>query len=193
MSVATTLRAAVAAVEEAQVPDDLRPIAFSKAVDLLAGNGPGGAPRLASAEGGPSGARRATAGAPSKGLEKIAVALGVPGNRIEMIYTEHGEVLQVVADPDDLGNTTKERAKVVALLLAAGRQLGGWDEGSTSDEYVRAEVDRLGVYDSTNYSKHVKELAAWFNINGSGKKASYKLKHSGRQHIKELAARLTAE
>ena len=187
-----TLRAAVAAVDEAQVPDDLRSIAFSKAVDLLAGNGPGDAPR-ANAEGRPTATLGATLDAPSEGLERIAVALGVPGDRIEMIYTEHGDMLQVVADPDDLGKTTKERAKVVALLLAAGRQIGGWDEGSTSDEFVRAEIDRLGVYDSTNYSNHVRELTAWFNLNGSGKKATYKLKHSGRQHLKELAARLTID
>jgi hypothetical protein len=192
MPTADVLRAAVQAVEEAEVPEDLRSVAFGKAVDLLAGTAgrDAGVPAPAGV-----GAETPSGGgaAPSTGLQKIADAFAVQADRIEMIYTEHGDALQVVADPDDLGSSTKERAKSVALLVAAGRQLGGWDESATSDELVRAEVNRLGVYDPTNYAKHVKELTAWFNVNGAGKKATYKLKHAGRQHVKEMAARLTAE
>ncbi len=192
MPVVDMLRAAVEAVDEAQVPEDLRPVAFGKAIDLLVASGdPDAGPRTLVGAGG----RTPLGGgiAQSTRLQPIAEGLGVSGDRIEMIYTEHGDALQVVADPEEMGSSTKERTKSVALLLAVGRQLGRWDEGATSDELVRAEVDRLGVYDPTNYAKHVRELAAWFNINGAGKKATYKLKHAGRQQAKDLAARLTAE
>lgn len=192
MAVADILRAAAEAVEQAKVPEDLRTIAFGKAVDLLSGVGDAPVPSTNTAALGGS-APSAGGAAPSQRLQRIADALDVQGDRIEIVYTEHGDALQLVADPADLGSSMKERAKNVALLLAGGRQLGGWDEGATLDEIVRGEVDRLGVYDSTNYSKHVKELSVWFNVNGSGKKATYKLKFTGRQQLKELVGRLSTE
>ena len=87
----------------------------------------------------------------------------------------------------------KERSKSVGLLLAAGRQLGGWDDGPTSDAIVRAETDRLGVYDGGNYTKYMKDLGAWFNVNGAGKNATYKLKFQGREYLKTFAKSLAGE
>jgi hypothetical protein len=190
MPVREILQAAVQAVEEAQIPEDLRVVAFGKAVDLVATDAVDSGVGPRTAQGTPG--RTSSGGGPvfSERLQTIANALGVSGAQIEMIYTEHGDALQVVADPNDLGSSTKERAKSIALLIAGGRQLGRWDEGATSDELVRHEVDRLGLYDSTNYAKHVKELTAWFNVNGAGRTATYKLKYAGRQHLKDLAARL---
>jgi hypothetical protein len=185
------LAAALAAVQQANIPEPLRSVAFSKAVDLIARPSGTAAPGTGS---GQTGAQVGSGAAPeSDRLKRIADSLGVPQDRIEMIYQEHEDALQVVADPDLLGSSTKERAKSVALLVAGGRQLGGWDEGPTGDGVIRTEVDRLGVYDGTNYSKHVRELSAWFNINGSARRASFRLKHAGRQNLKELASRLTTE
>jgi hypothetical protein len=178
MEPTATLKAALQAVTDAAIPGDLREIAFTRAIDMLRGETPG--------SGG-------AGGATTLGLKKVADALGVPYERIEMLLVEHDEGLQVAADPGALGTSTKERAKGVALLLAAGRQLGGWDEGPTSDVHIRAEVDRLGLYDTTNYAKHMKDVTSWLDVNGSGKSATYKLKFTGREHLKKVVKELVGE
>lgn len=182
------LKSALEAVEAAEIPSDLREAAFLQAIEMLRA---GAADQ--SGKGDHNGGGGDGAPTESPRLKKVAVALGVPYDRIETLFVEHEDSLQVAADPAVLGSSTKERAKGVALLLAVGRQLGGWDDGATSDSYIRAEVDRLGVYDSTNYAKHVKELTAWFNVNGSGKSATYKLKFAGREHAKNWASSLVGE
>lgn len=191
MEPTAVLKAALQAVTDAGIPSDLREIAFTRAVDMLRGEtheapGSGGGTPLDNSGGGGSATN-------SDRLKKVADALGVPYERIEMLFVEHDDGLQVAADPGALGSNTKERAKGVALLLAAGRQLGGWDEGPTSDAHIRAEVDRLGVYDNTNYARHMKDVSSWLNVNGSGKSATYKLKFPGREHLKKVAKDLVGE
>jgi hypothetical protein len=148
---------------------------------------------LGNGEGGQTGGgdRGTGSGEPSGGLERLANALGVPGDRIELVYLEDGDGLQVAANPDALGSTNKARAATVALLVAGGRQLGGWDQGSTGDADIRAEVDRLGLYDQGNYAKHMKGATPWLNINGVGTGATFKLKHPGRQHLTQMVRDLT--
>lgn len=182
------LRTALQAVEDANIPTDLRAIAFTKAIDILSGSDDTTDRSDKGENGGGGGGSPATE---SDRLKKLANALGVPHERIEMLYVEHDHELQVAADPAQLGNSTIKRAGAVGLLIAAGRQLGGWDEGPTGDAAIRTEIDRLGLYDSTNYSKHMKELSAWFNVNGTSQRATYKLKFPGREYLKTLAKEIT--
>lgn len=184
------LKTALQAVEDANIPADLRAIAFTKAIDVLSGSDDTTTRSSRTGENGGGGG----GGGPvteSDRLKKLADALSVPHERIEMLYVEHDGDLQVAADPAQLGNSTNKRAGSIGLLIAAGRQLGGWDEGPTSDAAIRSEIDRLGLYDSTNYSKHMKELGAWFNVNGTSRSATYKLKFSGREYLKALAKEIT--
>ncbi|MFD3400999.1 hypothetical protein ACFWUU_10000 [Kribbella sp. NPDC058693] len=189
MDVDEVLRTALRAVKDAQVPDDLKEIAFTKAIDILSGAGE--MVERSTDKQDQEGDQGDGTATESDRLKKLADALSVPHERIEMIYVEHDGDLQVAADPGRLGNSTHKRAGAVGLLVAAGRQLGGWDEGPTSDNPIRAEIDRLGLYDNTNYSKHMKDLGAWFNINGIGRSATYKLKYPGREHLKTLAKELS--
>lgn len=185
------LKAALQAVEDANIPTDLRAIAFTKAIDVLSGSDDTTVRSSGKAENGGGGGGGGGPATESDRLKKIADALSVPQERIEMLFVEHDDELQVAADPARLGSSMKDRAKSVALLVAAGRQLGGWDDGPTGDSVIRAEVDRLGVYDNTNYSRHVKELNAWFNVNGTGRSTTYKLKFPGREYLKTFAKELT--
>jgi hypothetical protein len=189
VDVEEVLKTALRAVQDAQIPDDLQAIAFTKAIDILSG-APEAVGRPAGREDAGSGRDDGPA-TESDHLKKLADALTVPHERIEMLYVEHDGDLQVAVDPGQLGNSTHKRAGAVGLLVAAGRQLGGWDEGPTSDAPIRAEIDRLGLYDNTNYSKHMKDLSAWFNINGAGRNATYKLKFPGRERLKAMAKDLT--
>lgn len=194
MDVQEVLQKAIDAVNGANIPSELREVAFSRAIDLIVGVEP-------AASTGSQGSNDSAAGGGEAGgkptgsdrLTKIADAIGVSRERIEMIYDEHEDDLQIVADPGQLGTTMKERSKSIGLLLAAGRQLGGWDEGTTPDSVVRSEIDRLGVYDGGNYSKYMKDMSAWFNVNGSGRSATFKLKFQGREYLKNFAKGLVGE
>lgn len=194
MNVEEVLQKAIDAVNSANIPSELREVAFTRAIDLIVGEKP-----VASANNKDSnGTKNAGGGADldptdSDRLKKIADAVGVSRERIELIYLEHEEDLQVVVDPGQLGSTMKERSKSIGLLVAAGRQLGGWDENTTPDIVVRSEIDRLGVYDGGNYSKYMKDMSAWFNVNGSGRNATFKLKFQGREYLKTFAKGLVGE
>lgn len=185
------LEEALKAMDQAKVPEDLRSAALPALINLQA--------RFKSVKYTDEQSKidqkskSAEETTISASLGKISKTLGIPLNRIDMIYDEHEDNLQVVADPADLGSTAKERAKSVALLLAGGRQLGGWDITTTPDSIIREELNRVGVYDPTNYSKHAKELTSWFNVNGSGKKATFKLKYQGRQALKEMTGQLASD
>lgn len=192
------LAAALDAVERANVPDDLRETAFAKAVDMAA------ARHGAGALGGTDRGRHKSLGDGARGsmnagaevgdrLTRIAEALELTPEEVERVYTEHDDELQIVADPDDLGSTGKERSIHTALLLATGRQLGGYDAAATGDEAIREEITRLHLFDRSNYITHMKTLSTWFNINGSGKSATYRLKHAGRTEAKRLAKALAGE
>jgi hypothetical protein len=198
MEVREVLKEALEAVNWAEIPPELQEVAFTRAIDLLAGPALGASQRAGTASGrgldaGGVGDEGDSSPTESDRLKKVADAIGVSRERIEMIYLEHEEELQIVVDPGLLGSNMKERSKSIGLLVAAGRQLGGWDEGATRDSVVRAEVDRLGVYDGGNYAKYMKDMNAWFNVNGSGKAATYKLKFQGREYLKTFAKPLAGE
>lgn len=190
------LAAALEAVELANIPEDLRETAFAKAVDIAAvmqGVTPQAAPKPPAHDGG-GGGGGGGGEMPAGNLGRLAAALDLDRNGIEQIYMEDGDELQLVVDPDALGKNTKERAGRAALLLAAGRQLGGYDEAATADAVIRKEVDRIHLFEPKHYaSTHMKALSPWLNINGSGKTATYRLKPAGRTEVKKVAKQLVNE
>ncbi len=196
-SVSGVLKQARAAVEEAELPDDLREAGFQAAIKLL---GPGG----------DSGLRSRRVADPPKSNEQdpgedtghadatgeltaVASSLDVADDQVDRIFDDHGGVLQFCGDVEKLGKSKSARVEKLAVLLMAARQDGGYDEQRTDDGVIRAEVDRHGLLDPTNYTKHVKPLKKYANVNGAGKTAIYKVKFEGRKEAKELAAALLAD
>lgn len=112
----------------------------------------------------------------------------MPSDQIDRLFDEHEGDLQYVGDMEPLGNSKAAKVAGLALLLIAARQAGKYDDGPTSDATIRTEVDRHGLLDSSNYTKHVAALKPYVNINGSGRTTNYKLKHDGRQRAKGLAS-----
>lgn len=99
-----------------------------------------------------------------------------------------------MGDLEKLGSSKQAKVEKIAVLLCAARQAAGFDaDGRTSDEVVRAEIERHGLYDVTNYSKHVKALRSLTNANGSGKATTYKIKYEGRVAARQIAKSLVAD
>ena len=179
------LKQAVAAIDEAKVPQDLREIAFSKVLELLQGGA--GSPQAKNSPPHPedSGTHE------PKSLSQIASKIGIEPHTLDRVFEESGDELIFSGNAKDLGSTRAKMVQGVVLLILAGRRWSGLDKGGTTpDEIVRAEVDRNSLLDVTNYGKHIAALKPYVTITGSGKSAAYKIKHDGLERAKEIVLTL---
>ena len=191
--VVTNLRRAIEALDAAEVPSDLREVAFGRVFDLLAGSmdraGTGEPASTGPVRLGEFSAPARPAAAISERSASIARELELEGEMIERLFDEHGpDELQFIGTLERFGTTKQSMVESVAILLCAARSAGGYDpDGRTPDAVIRAEIERHGLYDVTNYSKHTKRLRQLANPNGSGRSTTYKLKYEGRIRARELA------
>lgn len=182
------LKRAVAALEQASVPEDLRTLAFAKVLDLLV-RAPSA--RTGHENGGETTTKKVAGEEPSDSITSIASKIGIPAALMDRVLDEHGGELIFSGDVSSLGSTKYEKVHALALLLLAGRRWAGLDTGGTTpDEVLRAEVDRHGLLDVTNYTKHIATLKPFVTISGSGKNATYKIKYDGLEKAKRLGRAL---
>lgn len=189
------LRKALQAVGEAEVPDDLRELAFAKAVDLYSRPDQ---PQPPVDEGGAERVGQISPGVQSEfpasdGLANVASALGIDPNYVEEFFAEtEEEELMFTHDPDPLGTNNADRARAVSLLLACARQYGGYDSTSTSYATLKEECERLHIYDSKHFSTQVSGMTKFFVVSGSGQSRTFKAKPSAKveakRHIETLMA-----
>lgn len=228
------LRRASDVVERAGIPADLRPVAFSTAVDLLlkdpsssAARPPAPAtarswdaedddpdeelPAASVSQLGSRPAARPFAGRPAVRSDRlvsvgptrgpaaaaddpwghIADALGVRPELLDRVWEERGGRLQLAGDPSRLGRTRAQRVGTAAVLLLAALRWSGQDGGEpVPDAVVRAEVERLGLLDTGNYTKHLAGRRHLLSVTGSGRTATYKLRYDGLEEARALAQTL---
>ena len=186
------LRAALAAVNEADTPDHLQPVALGKMLDLFAGGAPVSAPEARQTGGASDGdGVVAVSGDRDKAIAK---ELEIDPLRVERLFDEHDGALQFIGDLEKLGSSKQSKVEKLSILLCAARQAAGYDaDGRTTDEVIRAEVERHGLYDVTNYTKHVKQLRTLTNPNGTGKATTYKIKYEGRMAARAIAKTLLSD
>jgi hypothetical protein len=179
------LKRAVAALEEASVPEDLRTLAFAKVVDLLA-CAPSATPAHVrsvdvEATGNHGGQDQLDE------ISRIASKIGISTTLLDRIFDQHEGALIFSGNVSSLGKTKSDKVHSLALLLLAGRRWAGLDgNGATPDEVLRAEVDRLGLLDVSNYSKHIATLKPYVTITGSGKNGVYKIKYDGLEKAAKI-------
>ena len=174
------LMEALNAVEEAAIPEDLRAIAFEKAIDLAA------ASRGLVAPGGPQHPEPAPAppaGEPadqSDVLAQITAGLKVERSLVENVYGADGTELTLTVPFKKLSSAKSTAAQEIALLVAAGRQKGGLDQsGWTNAEIIVDTCKHYDKYDQANFAKSLKALDAKLQIKGAGSTAQVKVKHPG--------------
>jgi hypothetical protein len=178
MNVSETLKQAWAAVQEASLPEEMHEVAFREAVRLLApaskeiaGERGMGTPSGNKSSGGTGGSGGSESdGGPSRTENEIYDLV------VQQTGVDRDKLAQVVhLDDDDpkvgiagikLGKNNAERARAVAQILTMTRGFG-LGESETSLEIIRAECDRLKVYDSANFSSHMKALTGYV-ITGTG-------------------------
>jgi hypothetical protein len=188
MEVSETLRQAWAAVEGADLPERIHEVAFREAVRLLSpvpmnaptaatarlGN-PSGNATEASAEG--TGGESAVAVSEEQIYDRVVAHTGADRDKLERVVHRDGDALKVSIAGLKLGKNNAERARTVAQILTITRGFG-LEESETPLEVIRAECDRLRVYDQNNFSGHMKALNG-FVITGSGTNRRVRAKGAG--------------
>ncbi|MCG2798014.1 MAG: hypothetical protein L6367_05675 [Cellulomonas sp.] len=193
MGASETLKKAWAAVKDADLPESIHEVAFREAVRLLAPPpaattpgpiAPGGAKlsgRVGTGNGAPTGDGAEGGGgiAVSEATiyDRVVAQTGVDREKLEQLVHLDGDVLKVSIPGLRLGKTNAERARSVAQILTITRGFG-LEESETSLELIRAECDRLRVYDQNNFSGHVKALAG-FVVTGTGANRRVRAKGPG--------------
>lgn len=182
------LQEALKAVEEAKIPADLRPVAFGRAIDVLAGTGvtPPAERRMTGGGGGAGGAGRNDGP-----LGMIATRLEIDAETVDAAYhlDDEGQV-QLGVPARKLDARKSAATEQIALLLAAGRQAARAEE-RTPVGIIRDAVTSYGKRDEANFAGTIAEMDDVFNITGTGQQRRVKVNRTGYVEAGELAKTLT--
>jgi hypothetical protein len=160
---AERLREAAEIVKQAELPQNLQPVAYERTLDTLgvtAAARP--APNTTTAAAGiVTDARAAPGGqATTDGmLAAIASRLGLDPNFVARIYDEEDGQLRLILRKAMLPEPDRKAASMrhVALLLVVGRQAAGLEEHTPYDA-IREECLELKVYDRPNFATEIGKL-----------------------------------
>ncbi len=206
MDVSETLKKAWAAVEAAGLPEKVHEVAFREAMRLMVpapvahatAAGPSG-----TVSSGPVGARARVSGlavgnsdgdhefsvTEDQMYERVVQQTSVDRDRLEQVVYLDDDGPRVSVAGLKLGRNNAERARAVAQILCITRGFG-LGESDTSLDVIRTECDRLKVYDTANFSSHMKALSGYV-IAGSGQNRRLRAKGPGIAAFSELVKSLT--
>jgi hypothetical protein len=196
-SLTSALEEALAAVEAAKVPADLRETAFAKSLDHLLGVAQPPAPSITTppASNAPSsGTAPATtteAASSSGTLEAIATRLNVDRDVAAAVLDvdENGVHLHV---PTSSLPTEKQRAmQEITYVVVAARQAGALDDDWTSISLVREVCDDRGVLDAGNFAKALGKIdGEGIRFRGARNTREAKLNQRGYEKASEIIKRI---
>lgn len=157
MEFETVLKQALADVEAAEVPADLKEFAFAEAVKHYAA-------RMGSTEALPARAQSngetGGVGSPlrrppgSDIFDKVAAETGVSREDLEQVFYMDGDVPAINQPARKLGVNKADRHRAIALLLIGMRHYG-LDETEVALDVVRDACVRMSTYDSANFSNYM--------------------------------------
>ena len=186
-AIKTLLEEAALIVAEAKVPDDLREVAFSRAVELLA------ADRADASSSTSTRTIESQDSAAPEWMTALESATERTHEELESVFFPSSDGSPLVGvNPTGLGNSAAERARRTILLLAGVRQIGRVEQ-STKSEVLREECKRLGVYDTANFGATLNNLKDWFNFIGSRHSKSVRLKPGGQEAFRCLVGDLLGD
>ena len=177
------LRLAAAAVEEAELPDDLRGIAFERSLDAL---GVRTTLEAAAESGGVASAGESPPGGASGDsghLDQIARRLGLDAEAIARVYENDAGQIRLIIKRAMLPDPARKAAAMrdVALLIVVGRQAAGLEE-YTPLVVVRDECRDLNVLDGGNFATEIAKLE--FRAQGDRNRREVK---ANRHHFDDAA------
>lgn len=205
MDPSEVLKQAWRAVEEADLPNHIQPIAFREAMRVLA---PASAPlrartaadRVGTTEfsnGGGGNARKspeseeaATGAGEEEIVNNVVQHTGVDRDKLESLVHLDGNAIRLSIPGMKLGKNNAEKTRTVAQILTIVRGFG-LNEKETPLEAIRDEATRLKCYDAANFSSTLTKLNG-FVITGTGANRRIRAKPTGIEAFASLVDRLTA-
>jgi hypothetical protein len=174
------LAEALKAVNDAELPDELRAIGFKKAVDMIAAKAgvPSGGPPAPTRPASAGGGGPAIGDTDEKSIERIAAKLSMEVDLVsDVFHVEDGEPRLSVA-PSKLSSTKRVAVQQVSLLIAAARQSGGWDNQWTLLTELRKVAQDYSLHDG-NWAGIVAGMGNVFQYSGSGNDRKVKVNRKG--------------
>lgn len=156
MDFETVLKQALADVEAAQVPSELKELAFAEAVKHYTGQVGRVAP--APAAGRPSGEAGAAVGGQARRLptgdlfDRVSAETGVSREDLEQVF--YGDTPAFNVSARKLGANKADRHRAIALLMTCMRHFG-LDETEVDLEVVREACVAMNTYDRANFSSYM--------------------------------------
>lgn len=185
--VKNVLAAATKAVDDANVPQELRSLAFERAIDLLSRSS---APLPAALGGLPSGTETGTPPShPAESpLNRVATRLRLQRDAVEAVYTDDGAEVEVSVPTDRLSAKKSTATREIALLVAAARQANG--EEYTPSEAIRTVAQDYDRFDGPNFASALNEMKGTFLATGTPRNRSFKLTKPGWKAATDLVTRI---
>lgn len=181
------LAAAAKAVDDANVPQELRSLAFERAIDLLSRSS---ATPPAAPGGQHSGTETdALQSHPAESpLNRVAARLRLQRDAIEAVYTENGAEVEVSVPTDRLSAKKSTATREIAVLVAAARQANG--EEYTPSEPIRVVAQDYDRFDGPNFASALNEMKGTFLAAGTPRNRTLKLTKPGWKAATDLVTRL---
>jgi hypothetical protein len=182
-AVASRLRDALTAVQDAGVPDELRHTALALAyLDLKANRGRD--PEDANAAAG------SQSGGGAGPANRLAAKLGVARDTVDRVYDFDDDGPHLVVSRRALSSSKAAAMRQVGQLVVAARQ-GAAIEAWTQIGVIRDECESRGVLDATNFATEVRKLDGHgIRIRGKGSDRELKMNQAGYEAAHELVASL---
>jgi hypothetical protein len=174
------------AVDAAGIEKELRPVAFDKAVDLLAGttardlSDPG--------DGGAGGGGKV---AVSDKVAAVAKKMDIDGEKVARVFGFEEDDVALTIKRSALSKGKAAATQELALLYAAARQAGGYDASHTKASEIRQRADDMGVLDKPNFAAHLGSKKDWFTRKGDGANREFKVTTVGYEEAGKIVAKIT--
>lgn len=181
------LKAALADVEEAKIPESLKSLAFEEALRLRAGKQKASTEK----EEGP-GVGKEPGHEPSPGmgeLSAVAARFGVDSGAVNEVFVQKDGEIHLAVGAKTIAAGKATGTKEIALLVAGARQGIGSEEW-TSVNVIREECKHYGRYDSSNFGSTITEMENLFQFSGKGQGREVKLRQLAWEEAGALVRRL---
>lgn len=172
-------------IEKADVPTDLRHVAFESVWRSIS---PSEATVAASEER----AQKPKATESGTGLQALAAKLSVEVGLVSEIFQQREDgTLAVHVPTSSLGSSKSAATREIALLVCAARQYGGdeWTDAAA----IRSVCQEYGKFDSANNASILAEGDRYWMTSGTGKSRRFKLRRKGWEEAADLVRRIAGE
>lgn len=182
------------AVEKSQLPDELRPVAFEKAVDIILAltSPPSDARRPTDRGVQDTDADRRDGNSAMDVVDKIAGALQIEVGVVERVFGEHGGGQPRIILPSPKLSPSKSAAtREIALLVVAARTAVGLDpDDYTPVREIRKVAEDFNKCDPANFASTIREMNQYFRVRGDNQSREVKLNQPGREAAIQMISKL---